>query len=134
MSSLRIDFNSARRFGVVLGYAIFSALNVSRTNWETIDLGVILIIGRNDVPMRLMRGGGVPALLISVHIILPVSALVNIRETQLPVLVRSINAREEALPLFILRKVRKSFNDPRSGFTPDMTCRIAPSLPPASIP
>jgi hypothetical protein len=37
VSSLRIDFNSCRRFAVVLGYAIFSPLSVSRTIWETIN-------------------------------------------------------------------------------------------------
>lgn len=36
-SSLRIDFNSCRRFGVVLGYAIFRSSNVSRTIRETIS-------------------------------------------------------------------------------------------------
>ena len=36
-SCLRIDFNSRQRFGVVLGYAILSALNVSRRIWETIN-------------------------------------------------------------------------------------------------
>ena len=34
-SSLRIDFNSPDRFGVVLGYVSLSSLNVSRTIWET---------------------------------------------------------------------------------------------------
>ena len=36
VSSLRIDFNSWRLFGVVLGYAIFRSLSVSRTIRETI--------------------------------------------------------------------------------------------------
>ena len=36
-SSLRIDFNSRRRFAVVFGYAILSSLSVSRTIWETIN-------------------------------------------------------------------------------------------------
>lgn len=37
VSSLRMAFNSCRRFSVVLGYAIFSSLSVSRTIWETIS-------------------------------------------------------------------------------------------------
>jgi hypothetical protein len=36
VSTLRIAFNSSMRFAVVLGYAIFRPLNVSRTIWETI--------------------------------------------------------------------------------------------------
>src|SRR5664279_1422880 len=41
-SCLRIDFNSLRRFGVVLGYAIFSSLNTSRIILETINLAFSL--------------------------------------------------------------------------------------------
>src|ERR1022692_1695871 len=33
-SNLRIEFNSRRRFAVVLGYAILSSLSASRTIWE----------------------------------------------------------------------------------------------------
>jgi hypothetical protein len=41
-SSLRIDFNSPRRFSVDFGYAILSSLSVSRTIWETIKRALSL--------------------------------------------------------------------------------------------
>src|SRR5271156_7182268 len=36
VSSLRIDFNSCRRFGVVFGYVILRSPSESKTIWETI--------------------------------------------------------------------------------------------------
>src|ERR1035441_10024926 len=56
----------------------------------------------------------VQAGLISVHIMLPVFPLVNVRETEFPVLVRLIDAREESLSLFFLGNVEKEFDGPRS--------------------
>jgi len=45
---------------------------------------------------------------------LPVFPLVNIREAEFPVLVRLIDAREESLSLFFLRKVEKDLDGSRS--------------------
>jgi hypothetical protein len=49
--------------------------------------------------------GGVQALLISFRVILPVFPLVNIRQAEFPILVRFVNAREEALALLVFRQV-----------------------------
>jgi len=45
---------------------------------------------------------------------LPVFSLVNVRETEFPVLVRLINACKESFPLFFLRKVEEYLDGPRA--------------------
>jgi hypothetical protein len=54
----------------------------------------------------------VQAILKSFDVILPVFPLVNVREGEFPVLVRLINAFEEPLSLFVLRKVEEELEDP----------------------
>src|ERR1039457_1411674 len=76
--------------------------------------GIFLVVGRNNVPGRVMGAGGVQAGLICLHVMLPVFPLVNVGEAEFPVLVRMIDALEESLALFFLRKVEKYFDDPRS--------------------
>ena len=49
----------------------------------------------------------VQAILIGFRVMLPVFSLVNVRETEFPVLVRLINALEEALSLLVLRQVEE---------------------------
>jgi len=41
-------------------------------------------------------------------------SLVNIREAEFPVLVRIVNALEEALALFFLRQMEEDLDDPRA--------------------
>jgi len=45
----------------------------------------------------------------ALHVMLPVFPLVNVREAEFPVLVRMVNAIEEALSLFFLRQVEEYF-------------------------
>src|SRR3984885_11524948 len=59
-----------------------------------------------------MSAGGVQALLISAYVVLPVFPLMNVRETELPILIRLIDARKKSLSLFLLRKMKKEFDDP----------------------
>jgi hypothetical protein len=113
VSSLRIDFNSRQRFAVVLGYAIFSPLNASRTIWETINRAFSLS-SAGTTYQGAIRACRVQASLISRHVILPVFPLVNVSEAKFPVLVGLINALEESLSLFFLRKVEEYFDGPRS--------------------
>jgi hypothetical protein len=54
----------------------------------------------------------VQAILISLHVMLPVFPLVNVREAEFPVLVRLINALEKSLSLFVLRQVEEELDDP----------------------
>src|ERR1022692_4353816 len=86
-SNLRIEFNSRRRFAVVLGYAILSSLSASRTIWETINRAFSLSSAGTTY-----QGGGlgacrVQASLISLHVMLPVFPLVDVREAEFPILV-----------------------------------------------
>ena len=76
--------------------------------------GIFLIIGGNDIPGRVMGAGRGQASLISLHVMLPVFPLVNIREAEFPVFVRLINALEESLSLFVLRQVKEDLDDPRA--------------------
>src|ERR1035441_5569443 len=76
--------------------------------------GILLIIGGNDVPRRVMGACRVQASLISLHVLHPVFPLMNICEAEFPVLVRFIDALEESLSLFFLRKVEEYLDGPRS--------------------
>ena len=76
--------------------------------------GVLFAVCGNDVPGCVMGACGVQACLIGLRVILPVFPLMNIREAEFPVLLRLVDAVDESL-------------------TPDMTCRIAPSFPAASM-
>src|ERR1017187_3208948 len=128
-SNLRIEFNSRRRFAVVLGYAILSSLSASRTIWENNQPGILLIVGGNDVPGRVMGACRVQASLISLHVMLPVFPLVDVREAEFPILVRLINATEESLSLLFLRKVEEYFDGPRS-----VTIKVAFQVHDGAIP
>src|SRR5690242_20765143 len=64
--------------------------------------GIGLVVGGNDIPGRMLAAGGRQALLIGLHIVLPVFALLHIAGAELPVLVRLVDAGQEALALFFL--------------------------------
>jgi len=58
-----------------------------------------------------MGAGGTQAILKSPHVLLPIFPLVNVGETQFPILVRLINASQKPPSLFFLRKMEEHFND-----------------------
>ena len=60
-----------------------------------------------------MRAGCAEALFVSLHVVFPELPFVNIRQTQLPVLLRIVDARQEPLPLLILREVQEHLDDAR---------------------
>ena len=76
--------------------------------------GVLLVVGRHDVPRRVAGAGCAQALLIRLHVLLPVFPFLNIGEAEFPVLFRFINARQEALSLFLLGKMEEDFHRARS--------------------
>ena len=76
--------------------------------------GILLVIGGDDVPGRVMVAGRVQASLISLHVLLPVFPLVNIRSAELPVFVWLIDAREKSHSLFLVRKVEEYLDNPRA--------------------
>ena len=94
-----------------LGIGHFQLLECIQDNFGNNQPGILLVIGGDDIPRRVSSAGRGQAVLISLHVMLPVFPLVNVRETDFPVLVRLINAREEAIPLFVLGQVQKTFND-----------------------
>src|SRR5205085_99483 len=75
---------------------------------------VFLVIGRHDEPGRMARAGSAEARFVSLHVLRPVLALFDVGERKLPVLVRIVDAREEALALLFLRQVQKKLDDARA--------------------
>ena len=72
---------------------------------------VVLIVCGHNIPRSVMRAGCADALLVSLHVVFPEFSLMNVRKTQLPVLLRIIDACQKPLTLFILGKVQKDFHD-----------------------
>jgi len=63
--------------------------------------GILLIIGGNDIPGCVLGARRAQASFKGLPIIRPVFSFVNIRQTELPIFVRLVDAIEEAFPLFI---------------------------------
>jgi len=76
--------------------------------------GIPLVIGGNGIPGRVMGAGGIQAILVSRHVMLPIFPLVNIRAAEFPVLVRLIDTVEKSLPLFILRQMEEDLHNLRA--------------------
>jgi hypothetical protein len=95
------QFPQAFRGG--FGICHFKFIERVKDNLRNDDPGILLVIGANDVPGRVMgarRGQAGP---ISLHIMPPEFSLVNIRKTEFPVFVRLVDAFEESPSLFVLR-------------------------------
>jgi len=74
------------------------------------DLGydqpsVLFVVGRNDIPGRVPSARRTEAFLIRLHIVLPEFPLRDVRETELPVLFRLVDTRQETLALLFLREM-----------------------------
>ena len=104
------QFPPAFRGGFGIGHLKF--VKRIQDNLGNDQPGILLIIGGNDVPGRVMGAGRGQASLISSHVMLPVLPLVNVRDAEFPVLVRLINALEESLSLLCFRQVQEEFDDP----------------------
>src|SRR5512137_2538675 len=63
--------------------------------------GEPLLVGGDHVPGRVLRGGGPDGLLVGLHVALPVGPLPHVGRGELPVLVRLVEALEEAAPLLL---------------------------------
>jgi hypothetical protein len=75
---------------------------------------IFFVIGGNDMPGRVMGACRAQAFLIRIHVILPVASFVNIGQAEFPVPVRVVEPFEQAFPLFVLRKMKKDFDDLRA--------------------
>jgi len=60
-----------------------------------------------------MRADCAHAILVSLHVVLPELPLVNVCQTQLPVLFLIVDTLEKPLPLLILRDVQEYLDDAR---------------------
>src|SRR5665213_296743 len=63
---------------------------------------ILLIVGGDDIPGRVMGTCRTEAFLIRLHVMLPKFPLRDIRKTEFPILVRLVNARQKTLSLFFL--------------------------------
>lgn len=70
--------------------------------------GVFLVIGGNRIPGCVCRAGRVQACLVGFHVIVPALPLAHVREAELPVLVRLVDACHEALALLSFDRLRKN--------------------------
>jgi hypothetical protein len=64
--------------------------------------GIVLVVCRHDKPRRCLSARRIQALFKRFGILLPILSFVDIRKTELPVLVRLVNPVEETLALLLL--------------------------------
>ncbi len=69
--------------------------------------GVLLVVGRNDIPGRISGAGRVQTRLIRFYLIIPALPLAHVCEAELPVPVRLIDSVQKTFSLFVLREVEK---------------------------
>src|SRR5664279_1705539 len=105
----RFQFSSALCRGLGIGH--LQVLERGKDNLGNNQSGILLVIGRDDIPGRVLGAGRVQASLKRLHILLPVLPLMNVREAELPVLLRIINPLAESLALFVLREMEEDLDN-----------------------
>src|SRR6267142_353228 len=73
-----------------------------------------LVVRRHHVPRREALAGGAQAGLVSLHVVLPVAALLDVGQAEFPVLPGIVDARQEALALLLLRYVKEELEHARA--------------------
>src|SRR5438552_9027688 len=73
-----------------------------------------LVVRGHHVPRRGALAGGAQAGLVSLHVVLPAAALVDVGHAEFPVLLGIVDAREKALALLLLRDVKKELEHARA--------------------
>src|SRR5579859_3185548 len=96
----RLQFAPARGVRLWIGHP--QAFHGVDDNPGNDQPGVCLVVGGNDVPRSVPGAGRADTLLIGFHVLLPESALLDIRGAEFPVLCRVIDAFEKPLALFVL--------------------------------
>ncbi|MGB7758804.1 MAG: HAD-IC family P-type ATPase [Bryobacteraceae bacterium] len=122
-------FQFLRAFRGGCGIRHFQFAERIQNNLGNSQASAVLIVGGNDVPWRVMGARRLQASLVSLHVMLPIFPLVNVRGAEFPVLVGLINALEESLPLLFLRKVEEYFDSSRS-----VAIEVALQVPDGAIP
>ena len=105
----RLQFQAALLRG--LGIRHLESLERIEDNSGNNQPGVLFIISGNNIPGRVMGAGRVQAILKGLSVAFPIFPLVNVREAEFPVLIRLINAFEEAPSLFVLRQMEEELDD-----------------------
>ncbi len=72
---------------------------------------------------------GAKAILIGLHVLLPVFPLVDVGGAELPILVWLIDALKESLALFVVREMEKYLHNPRA-----VTMKVLLQVPDGAIP
>jgi hypothetical protein len=91
------SFQFSPTFRGSLGIGHFQSMECIKDNLGHNQPGVPLIIGGDDIPWRVMGAGRVQVRLIRLDVMLPVFSFVNVGKADFPVLLRLIDALEEAL-------------------------------------
>src|SRR5437868_6590079 len=69
------------------------------------------IVGGDDVPGSAIGAGGADAFLVSLHVLVPMLAFLNICNAEFPIFFGPVQAFEKALSLFFFRDVEKELDD-----------------------
>ena len=107
---MRIDSNSWRRFGR-FRISHFESFERIKDNLRYDQPSILFVVGRNDIPGRVLRACRTQAFLKGLHIILPEFPLFYIRHAEFPILLRLVDACEESLSLLVLREVKEELDD-----------------------
>jgi len=75
------------------------------------DAGEPFVVGRHDIPRRMLGGGAANRIFVGLHVIVPEAALANVVGGKFPVFLRLIEAREKALFLLAVRYMQKELQD-----------------------
>jgi len=97
-----------------LGTHHFEVIERIKDNPGNYQAGILLVVGWNDVPRRVVGARPIHAVFISLHVMVPIPSLVNVCKAELPVLFRFLNSFEKTFSLFVFRKVEEKLNNPRS--------------------
>ena len=73
--------------------------------------GILLVIGRNDVPGRVVFIRALNSILVGRHVLIPIGALLNISRVVFPELVFPLRALQQILLLGFLGQVKEDFDD-----------------------
>src|SRR4051812_2923685 len=74
-----------------------------------------LVVGRDDVPGRMLGRGAGDGLLVGLHVVVPPGALGQVPPLELPALGRIVEALAQPLGLLLARDVQEQLDDARAG-------------------
>src|SRR5580704_6427119 len=90
-------------FGRRLGIFQLEAAEGVQHNLRNNQAGILLVVGGNNVPRRVVCVSRAQASLVGFPVFIPEFPFMNVGQAQLPLLVRVVNALQQPLPLFFAR-------------------------------